>query len=216
MLNIYENIGHWKNKIGKLDPGAIGPTGLRECDVNEELAIRVAHILREYANNKLYNIKVSGLKEEYLVDAVKNAKAQKCNMFISFHCNAAENPTAKGTEVWYAGNSELAKLINSEMVRQLNDKDRIPDNPKQPWKSWIGKFRYELKNRGTKEGGFYVISQANKHGMANALIELAFITNPKEEVLLSGITKESRQFLQQSAQAIADAIIKYGKQNGLI
>jgi N-acetylmuramoyl-L-alanine amidase len=60
-----------------------------------------------------------------------------------------------------------------------------------------------LKDRKVEKGPFYVLARA---GMPAVLVEVAFISNPKEEAKL----KTSR-FRQQVAEAICRAVMDYKK-----
>ena len=196
--SIYGNPGHWVGKYGRYDPGAIGPTGLKEADVVYDMWKRLSHLLREKGYKTL------GGGHEYLVDAAKNANQLNADLFISLHCNSSTNNKAKGTEIWYhKTGKELASHVLKRMLEEMNDKDRIPNNPKHPWYNWMPKFDYTLVSRGIKSGNFYVIRYTH---MPAILIETAFINNYTEEKLLKSAT-----FKQQMCQAIADGVDDYFK-----
>ena len=58
-----------------------------------------------------------------------------------------------------------------------------------------------IKNRGVKQAGFYVLYGAN---MPNVLIELGFISNKKDVRLLN-----KSRYRQKMAEAIFRAIVKF-------
>ena len=61
----------------------------------------------------------------------------------------------------------------------------------------------KLKSRGVKSAPFYVLKKA---AMPSILVEVGFISNRKEELLL-----DSAKFRDKVAQALADSILTYKK-----
>ena len=89
------------------------------------------------------------------------------DIFISIHCNAGENTTANGTEVYHFPTSEtghaLARCIQSELVALCQTADR-----------------------GVKEDDQWTVLLET--ACPAVLVELAFITNDAErEMLTSGM-----------------------------
>ena len=104
----------------------------------------------------------------------------KCNYFVSIHCNAATNKKAQGTETFYyrgsAKGKRLAKAINDEIVKTL-----------------------ETRDRGIKDTtSLYVVKRTNAPAV---LVECAFISNLDDEKLL---IDKAKIF----AQAIVRGIVK--------
>lgn len=138
------------------DTGASG-NGLREQDVNFEVAHKLADLLR---NNGIEVIETRPTKNTNLgYDLNSSLKARstfandsKADYFISIHCNAGGGI---GTETYISGiggNAEkIAKKVNSEIVNTL-----------------------KTTNRGVKVNNLYVL---NKTDMPAVLIELGFIDN---------------------------------------
>jgi N-acetylmuramoyl-L-alanine amidase len=100
---------------------------------------------------------------------------------IDIHINAFTDPSSRGTETFhYDGSSNgsmLAQYIHCELVG-------------------IG-----LANRGTKTANYYVLKHTD---MPAVLTEVAFISNPEEEALLS-----DPSFRQQVADAITRGVIRW-------
>lgn len=88
-------------------------------------------------------------------DIANNSEA---DIFISIHCNAAENPEAGGAETWYydAG-YDMAEAVQFELTGM------------------------GLADRGIKQGNFYVLKYTE---MPAILVEVGFLSNAHEEVLL--------------------------------
>lgn len=167
------------------DPGAQGPTGLREADIN----LKVANILESILQKDFDIIMVPDTTDTNVYNAnsglyqrVNTANEHKADIYISIHCNSAGTTAARGTETFaYQPNSEgskLATLIQDSML------SKVP-----------------LTNRGVKFASFYVLRKTN---MPAALVELAFINNPKEEEMLANAMNQ-----RLWAEGIANAVYQY-------
>jgi len=164
---------------GGKDPGAVGSGGTKEKDVALAVALKVAEKLRQAG----VEVKLSRSSDIFLdlqprCDIANSSGAQ---YFVSIHCNAATNRGAHGTETYcyrFGGQGEvLAKAIQDELIAVTG-----------------------RANRGVKAANFHVLRNTN---MPAVLTELAFISNPKEEQLLS-----SPSFQEKCANAIVKGIGK--------
>lgn len=169
-MKICINAGHC---LG-VDPGAIGQRGTQEAKIT---AIIASHI-KNYLEGKGYA--VISISDKSLARVCQTSNKNKCDYFISVHCNAAENRNARGTETFYykgsAKGKRLAQEINDEIVRTL-----------------------KTTNRGIKENtSFYVLKNTKAPAV---LVETAFISNPEDEKLL---IEKANIF----AQAIVRGLIK--------
>ncbi len=170
---------------GGRDPGAAGPSGVQEKVVTLAVAKQVAEILKPVAEVQLTRDSDIALGADESADLTARselANGWKANCFVSIHCNSAANQGATGTEVFcYSLKGEgnlLAKAVHDRLIPGLG-----------------------LSDRGVKEANFAVLRQTK---MPACLAELAFISNPKEEVLL----KDSG-FQQRAARAIAEGVAGY-------
>lgn len=179
---IYVNAGHGKAVDGGRDPGAVGPTGLKEADVTQDIADRVENLLRA----KGY--RTDGKKTESLVEAYKAANASKADVMVSIHCDSVASAQANGTSTFYhgAGSLRLATSLNQHIIGYITGEGG----------KWLGPT--PLRNRGVKQARFAVIRNTT---MPSCLVEVAFISNPREEQLL-----RNKFFKQEIAQAIADGV----------
>jgi len=172
---------------GGSDPGAIGPSGVREKDVNLAIASRVAEILKQQGVNALLT---RGEEEAGLVERAELANSNDAEVFVSIHSNSSTNSGMGGTATYTyapAGTSlglqresrrRLATLLQEELVQALG-----------------------LRDAGVFEENFSVLRNTS---MPAALVEVAFLSNPAEEQLLT-----SPDFQNRAAQAIARAIVRY-------
>ena len=207
---------------GGKDPGAIGPTGLKEKEVTLGIALYLEKLLKN-AGIPTY---LTRDKDEfiYLEDRTNFANRKNGFVFVSLHANSVLNhrPTAAGIETFllsskYIGASardvadrenrasrahpeldtDLAKII-ADLEESANIKYSF-DFADIIQKKLVEYLK--LENRGIKQAPFVVLKGVN---MAAVIIEVAFISNPKEEKLL-----KTSKFRENAAQALFEAIKYY-------
>ena len=164
---------------GGVDPGAVGPTGLKEKDVNLAVGAKLALLLQSIAEVKLTrttDIAVS------LKDRAQVANSWGADYVISIHTNSFTDRKVGGVETWaYApgGNGEkLAKAVQAELVKATG-----------------------FANRGVKYNSAFAILRDTK--APAILTESGFISNPAEEKLL-----KADAFRAKIAKAIAQGVAK--------
>ncbi len=213
---------------GGHDPGAVGPSGLREKDVVLDIALRAREIIRkEYP---FYDIILTRDKDVFipLPGRAKIANDNKADLFVSVHANASPNRSARGIETYLLNwtndleamkvaareNAISLKQMKQQMKGELGmifaslDRERNRDQAinvagyiQQSLVTSMGKKYNQVNDLGVKQALFYVLVGAR---MPSSLVEVSFISNPQEEKLLS--TESYRQSL---ARSIAEGIHKY-------
>lgn len=172
-------------------PGAVGSTGLKEKDVNLDVAKRVKEILTSQ------NIKTElTRKSDNYVDLYERSGMANnfgASVFVSIHMNAHENRGANGTSVFYYCYFNEQK--EEEIFRQEKSKE-LANIAQQNLLSLLG-----LRDRGVQQANFAVLRTTS---MPAVLIEAAFISNYTEENLLA-----QEYFRQKIAQAIAQGITDF-------
>ena len=173
---------------GGSDAGAIGPTGVTEKSVSLAVSLKAQKLLTadgyEVIMTRTTDVDVAapGVPDSTELQARVDKAPPNANLFISVHCNAFSNGSAHGVETYHAPTAvkgaRLARLLNEELIK-------------------LG----GLDNRGVKAARFYVMTHSQ---CPASLIELGFITNPREEKLLA-----SNDYQQKLAQAIANAVNRY-------
>lgn len=175
-MKIVLNPGHGPKNTGIFDPGAVGPTGIKEADINLSVANKLKPLL------EAAGIEVLLIRDGDLSDITNQANASKADYFISLHCNSFSNGEAHGTETYvYQENSQakdLALKLQDAAVKTLG-----------------------TTNRGLKTNSFWVL---RKTEMPALLIEMAFISNAKEERMLNDADIQNKLAL-----ALSDAIINH-------
>lgn len=166
---------------GGSDPGAIGRVlGVREADVNLDIARRLLALLNE-AEAEPFMVR----PDERLVslaDRPQITARHDSEIFVSIHCNSAQQSEASGTETLYHypynGSLELARGIQAELVKTLGTKDR-----------------------GVKQGQLLVLRASQ---IPAVLVEVAFLSHPKEEQSLA-----SEDFRQKAAEGIFNGLLRF-------
>lgn len=173
---------------GGIDPGAIGPAGT--CERDNTLAI--ALLLREKLERNGARVCMtrdsdrqiaheSATVQEELEARISYGKQEKADIFISIHNDGFISQTAGGTTTYHHGSpdsSRLAAAIQQKLVENLG-----------------------IKDRGSRFASFYVIRQAT---MPSILVEVAFISNPEEEMLLASDDGRLR-----AANGLFEGIVSY-------
>lgn len=171
---------------GGKDSGSIGPKGTLEKDIALAVTLKLGDILEKKDLNVIYirkddNITWSSKKEELLTRAEISNK-NNADIFVSIHMNSSEYKSVGGTETYYnpvsSQGKTLATTIQSKIASEIN-----------------------LRDRGIKPETYSVLKNV---AAPSVLIELAYISNAKEESLLA-----SSEYQNKFAQAIASGIIKY-------
>lgn len=183
MSKVFINAGHTRREI-EGEGGAVGLGGLVEGDVTYDISNYTANYLR------LAGIDVMVYQDDDLEDIVDEANEYDPDLFISFHCNAAENRNAEGTEIFTTvGETQSDKAATRIMAEVQN---ALPELY----------IRADYADGDVdKERNFYVIRYTNSPAV---LIEVAFISNPKEELLLRDFG-----FKDSYAKAVADGVLKF-------
>ena len=176
---------------GGWDSGAVGPSGLKEKDVNLDIAVRLKALLRSGA----YGVVMTRESDIALgpdligdlsgrVDKANNAAA---DIFVSIHNNSFSNPSAGGTETYYYRNSSGWYNTESKLLAEFIQQSVVD--------------RVQKYDRGAKGANFYVLRNTN---MVAVLSEGLFLSNPNEEALLA-----NPNVRQDIAQGIYDGIRNY-------
>uniref|UniRef100_UPI0028809BE3 N-acetylmuramoyl-L-alanine amidase n=1 Tax=Lancefieldella rimae TaxID=1383 RepID=UPI0028809BE3 len=178
--------GHSDGMSGR-DPGAIGPSGLREGDVAWNTAMSTKYYLEKWG---IKVVVVRGQNEDpTLKERVQRAVDAKCCAIVSMHYNSA-GPNAVGSMVLtprnirynndlYTAGQKLAKAINGELNKRAGITNRWDS---APTKGYGGGDTYDT---GEESDYFGIIRYARRNGILGVIIEHEFISNPSMEAKLS-------------------------------
>lgn len=176
--NVIIDAGH-----GGKDAGTVGPTGLKEKDVNLATALLLKEELERYGAVVTLTRSTDVFLE--LFERTDIANASNADAFISIHGDSF-SATSNGTTTYYNStvnfNGPRSKTLGNAVQKNMV--------------SSLGTY-----NRGVKEQSFYV-NRMNE--IPSILVELAFLSNPKEEALL-----KTTEFRQKAAIGITKGLEEY-------
>jgi N-acetylmuramoyl-L-alanine amidase len=216
---------------GGEDPGAIGPTGLREKDV----VLSVALMLRDTLN-AMPNMRVMLTRDgDFFVplhERVRKARRVQADLFVSIHADAFFKPEARGASVfalstrgassatarWMAerengadavGGLNLARRRDPQLVQAMLDMStaaQIKDSLKLGAEvlGHIGQVG-RLHKKQVEQAGFAVLKAPD---IPSILVETAFISNPEEEQRL-----RDTGYRKELVAALAKGIQRYFARN---
>jgi N-acetylmuramoyl-L-alanine amidase len=213
---------------GGHDSGAVGPAGLQEKELVLDVTRRVARLVGDRLNVKV----VLSRDADHFVtlrDRTTLANKAGADLFVSIHANAHRESASHGVETYFlsseATDSAARQVAAAENgVLQLekhasrgrNDvvKTILWDLAQSEYQSESSRLAeivqdsmtqaLRIPNRGVKQAGFYVLGGA---AMPAILIEIGFVTNPREERRL----KDSR-YRDEIARAIVAGLAEYKRQ----
>ena len=174
---------------GGSDPGAIGASGLKEKQITLEISMRVKELL-EKEGAKVFMTRTTD-KDVYAPNASDRAElkarvnvAEKHNsdLFLSLHINSSVNKSVGGFSSYYYPKTDndlkIAKAIQDKFAKNFG-----------------------VDNLGVRQANFYVVKRCS---MPATLLEMCFISNPKEEKLM-----KSKWFQKKTARLIVEGVKNY-------
>jgi len=215
---------------GGEDPGAIGPSGLREKDV----VLAIAMQLRDRINGNANMRAMLTRDADFFVplhERVKKARRVQADLFVSIHADAFLNPEARGASVfalsqggasstaarWMANRENAADLVgginvhakDESVLRTMIDMSttaQIKDSLKLGGEvlGQIGKVG-KLHKGSVEQASFAVLKAPD---IPSILVESAFISNPGEEAKL-----RDPEYRVQLVEALATGIQRYFARN---
>jgi N-acetylmuramoyl-L-alanine amidase len=183
---------------GGYDPGAVGPNGLFESELNLAVSRHAAAALERAGFPTVMTR--NGDHGMNLVNRAQIALRTQARAFVSVHHNAASwAPSAiPGSEMYHqvasADSKRLAGLIYEEIVTALQAYD-------VPWVTSGAGVTW--RTRASNGDDWYAMVRQPK-GIAAALAELAFISNPAEADLLADPDVQ-----RVEGEAVARGIIRF-------
>ncbi len=212
---------------GGADPGALGPTGLREKDVTLAIAKMVGPVL---ARELKVEVRLTRGSDTFvsLEERAAVGNAFEADVFLSIHCNAAEAKGRRGIETYVldtardelahrvakrenggggASHGELRAILDDLKIAEVGGRSRHLATLLQ--KATMASLHVEEKgvsygdvvDGGVHGAGFFVLVGAR---MPAALMEVSFISNPIEEGYLA-----KNDYRSRVADAIVNALRAY-------
>ncbi len=189
---------------GGKDPGALGPSGMKEKTV----VLQVAKALRQLIRKRLPRYRVILTRETDvfvpLTERTKLANDHKAEVFVSIHTNASKRRSVRGVETWYfsfeakteraqhiaARENNMSSNQFSELERillDLHETDRINQSAllagatQKALVRTLSKRDKMIPDRGVDGAPFIVLLRTK---MPSILVEIGFLTNKTEAAQL--------------------------------
>jgi len=215
---------------GGEDPGAIGPTGLREKDV----VLQIARQLQERINARPGMRAMLTRDADFFVplhERVNKARRVQADLFLSIHADAFITPEARGASVFALSDSGATSTAARWMAKRENASDAIGGinvaskdthvlralldmSTTAQIKDSLRVGREVLGNIGqvgrlhkgqVEQAGFAVLKAPD---IPSILVETAFISNPQEEAKL-----RDEDYQSQLVKAVYTGIVRYFSRN---
>ncbi len=209
---------------GGRDTGAVGRKGLEEKDVVLDIALRLRHLIQERLGIRVVMTRTEDVFVP-LEERTAIANRAKADFFISIHVNSAPKSRAQGFEAYYLSREPSDSVARASAIRENLPVDLggLKPTEQEALKAilWDMANTLYLKesselaqmllqeldeilrvdNRGVKSAPFFVLMGA---AMPAVLVEVAFISNPKEERKL-----QTEAYKNQVADALYTAIARF-------
>lgn len=214
---------------GGHDPGATGPTGLKEKDVNLAIAKALRRKIEDNGGEFGVSRVVLTRSEDRFIPLEERtgiAKRERADLFVSIHCNAAKNDQAHGIETYILSFtkdpealavaarensttrkslSDLADIVKKYLLSsKIDESTRLATHVQSSVVNRIAQKFNPVKNKGVKKAPFIVLIGAD---VPSILVESSFITNPREEKRL-----RSEDYINDIADGIYSGIKKYSNE----
>ncbi len=209
---------------GGEENGAIGPSGLKEKD----LVLDIARRLKDRLSSAGYKADLTrnGDRSMDLTARTAYANSMGADLFISVHANASSRADARGAETYFlsrrASDADAWSLAEGENAPGTGAIDRAGADGGVEMVLWelaqtehIARSSrlaeiiqnemnalYGVLDRGVKQAPFRVLVGAT---MPAVLVEVGFLSNPSEELLLAGDPYRDR-----IAEVLARAVDRFG------
>jgi len=217
---------------GGKDPGAIGPRGVREKEVNLGVALELARILR----SRGVEVVLTRSTDVFipLEERSRIANREQPDLFISIHADAARGSSAAGSTAYVveeefrhggqvytlSDRASLAARKATLNVTHVGSAAPTGSVLLALWQVMLQEYRRESQqaaeaiqrrlptatgqpDRGVREARYSVLKWTYAPAV---LIEVGFLSNPVWEARLA-----DPDFRRQTAQAIADAVSDFDR-----
>jgi N-acetylmuramoyl-L-alanine amidase len=216
---------------GGEDPGAVGPTGLREKDV----VLKIAKKVKDKVEKILGWEVVMTREDDHFIPLDERtgiANSENASLFLSIHANAANDRRIHGIESFFLGTTtdkdalRLAAKENNISPKQVSDlqviladlklndphkvipSSQLAGNIQKAVVTSLYKQYGKVRDLGVKQAPFVVLVGAE---MPSILVEVSFISNTTEERRL-----RDPRYLDALADAIVNGLKKYAHDGKLV
>lgn len=175
---------------------SIGTRGVKSETYEYSISFQVAQKLERLLRSLGGDVVLTRELNEQAVSNIRRAEIANeaiADVAVRLHCDGIEDPTIHGLSVLYPGDKYLKDseiLNNSLMLSESVLKSTVSST--------------NAKNRGLSKRNDLIVFNYSK--VPTTLIEMGFLTNPNEDMLLN-----SEEYQNQLANGIAQGIVDYFK-----
>lgn len=211
---------------GGKDPGATGKHGTHEKDV----VLSIGRMLRQKLDRSQgFKVVMTRDKDVFipLRERVNIAHKHKADIFVSIHADACEDRRVRGSSVYILSDKGATSVMARRLANRENSADLVGGVSLKDKNNMLAKVLLDLSQTGTLQASVDLaqtvigkLAQTEKvlhkrveraafvvlksPDIPSALVETAFISNPREEKKL-----RTRAFQNQVANALHDGIKNY-------
>jgi N-acetylmuramoyl-L-alanine amidase len=214
---------------GGKDPGALG-----KKSYEKDIVLEISQKLKKSIEKEFdVDVLITRNDDTFLTlqERTQFANENQADLFISLHCNAAQNRKSKGVEVFilstakttdaravealensvvieYEGGKEAVKAYDDLqfILADLQQSEQLEESSDLAVRLQTELIRKTKSlDRGVKQAGFYVLRGAF---MPSVLVELGFITNEEEEKKLLS-SKYQNEIVKAITSGIKSFKLKY-------
>jgi N-acetylmuramoyl-L-alanine amidase len=207
---------------GGHDQGTTGPKGLLEKDLVLDVALRLGKLIGERMGAEVIYTRSDDTFVP-LEGRTALANDKKADLFLSIHANSSPAPHVTGIETYYLNLTDAKDALDvasrenassqksvfelRDLIQKITLNDKVEESREFAGRVQASLFALSLrnfpteKNRGVRKAPFVVLVGAN---MPSVLAEIGFLSNPKEESLLS-----KPDYRQKLAEALFRGVSRY-------
>lgn len=211
---------------GGRDPGAVGPSGVREKDVVLAISKRLAQLIDAEPGMRAI---LTRDRDVYLrlFERVSIARQHNADLFISIHADAFTSPRPRGGSVYMLSTRGASSSMARWLAESENRSDRIAGSDLDIRDRELRQVVYDMVHDAvlaeSSDAGRKILQQMGRVGqlhsprveranfavlrapdMPSILVETGFISNPEEERLLNTPSHQ-----QRLATAVMDGVREF-------
>lgn len=217
---------------GGEDPGSIGPSGKYEKHITLSVAKKIAALINKQKGMKAFLTRTGDYSMD-LHARTRAADRAGADLFISVHADAFTSPGPSGASVWLQSTTRATTEVGrifEDQERQSEVLAGVAQSIQEAGASNDQYLKYafiDMRMEHSRDQGYYVakevlselqhITKLHQHkpqsmslgvlkspNYPSILVETGFISNPKEEKLLTNAWQQNRL-----AKSIVQAVKKY-------
>ena len=209
---------------GGHDEGTQGPKGLLEKDLVLDVAMRLGKLIEDRMGAEVIYTRSDDTFVP-LEGRTALANDKKADLFLSIHANSSPTPHVTGVETYYLNFTDSKDAIDvasrenassqksvfelRDIIERISAHDKAEESRDFASRIQTALFAFSSKtftaerNRGVRKAPFVVLIGAS---MPSVLVEIGFLSNSREEALLS-----KPEYRQKLAEALFRGLTKYAE-----